>query len=85
MSSRTSWSTPRKSLRKMTCWTGQRWNIEDDNKAGKNEFGLEDYQVRTWPNWHHHVTSSMLAHAFTAVKRAELGKDQDPQETEATE
>jgi SRSO17 transposase len=67
-------------LKQMVGWTGLRWNIEDDNKAGKNEFGLEDYQVRTWPSWHRYVTSSMLAHAFIAVKRAELGKDESPDE-----
>jgi SRSO17 transposase len=70
------------SLKQMVAWTGSRWSIEDDNKAAKNEFGLEDYQVRTWTSWHRYVTSSMLAHAFIAVKRAELGKDQNP-ETEA--
>ena len=71
------------SLNEMVRQAGLRWNIEDDNKAGKNGFGLEDYQVRTWPAWHHHVTSSMLAHAFTAVKRAQLGKDQTAQEETA--
>ena len=33
--------------------------------------------MRTWTSWHRYVTSSMLAHAFIAVKRAELGKEQD--------
>jgi SRSO17 transposase len=65
-------------LAQMVRWTGLRWSIEEDNKAAKNEFGLEDYQVRTWTSWHRYVTSSMLAHAFIAVKRAELGKDLDP-------
>ena len=71
------------SLRQMVRWTGLRWSIEDDNKAAKNEFGLEHYQVRTWPSWHRYVTSGMLAHAFIAVKRAELGKEQPPAETSA--
>ena len=68
------------SLKQMVAWTGLRWNIEDDNKAAKNEFGLEDYQVRTWTSWHRYVTSSMLAHAFIAVKRAELGKEREANE-----
>lgn len=54
------------SLKQMVTWTGLRWNIEDDNKAGKNEFGLGDNEVRTWTSWHRYVTSSMLAHAFSA-------------------
>ncbi|MEV6846729.1 IS701 family transposase [Actinoplanes sp. NPDC051411] len=54
---------------------GLRWNIEDDNKAGKDQLGLDSYQVRKWDPWHRHVTISMLAHAFLAVTRAGLGKD----------
>jgi SRSO17 transposase len=57
---------------------GLRWNIEDDNKAGKDQLGLDAYQVRKWDPWHRHVTISMLAHAFLAVTRAGLGKDPRP-------
>jgi SRSO17 transposase len=74
----------RTSLAQMVRWTGLRWKIEEDNRTGKNEFGLVDTQVRTWPAWHRHITSSMLAHAFVAVKRAELGKDQQPGEATPT-
>jgi SRSO17 transposase len=57
---------------------GLRWNIEDDNKAGKDQLGLDAYQVRKWDPWHRHVTISMLAHAFLAITRANLGKDPTP-------
>jgi SRSO17 transposase len=57
---------------------GLRWNIEDDNKAGKDQLGLDAYQVRKWDPWHRHVTISMLAHAFLAVTRANPGKDPTP-------
>jgi SRSO17 transposase len=60
---------------KMIAAAGLRWNIEDDNKAGKDQLGLDQYQVRKWTPWHRHVTISMLAHAFLAVTRANLGKD----------
>jgi SRSO17 transposase len=40
---------------------GLRWNIEDDNKCGKDQLGLDAYQVRKWNPWHRHVTISMLA------------------------
>ena len=60
---------------------GLRWNIEDDNKCGKDQCGLGDYQVRKWVPWHRHVTISMLAHAFLAVTRANLGKDPTPSPT----
>ena len=74
----------RTSPAQMVRWTGLRWKIGEDNKAGKNEFGLVDTQVRTRPAWHRHITSSTLAHAFVAVKRAELGKDQQPGEATPT-
>jgi SRSO17 transposase len=57
---------------------GLRWNIEDDNKAGKDQLGLDAYQVRKWDPWHRHVTINMLAHAFLAITRAGLGKDPSP-------
>lgn len=62
----------------MIAAAGLRWNIEDDNKAGKDQLGLDAYQVRKWDPWHRHVTISMLAHAFLAVTRARLGKDPRP-------
>jgi SRSO17 transposase len=65
----------------MIAAAGLRWNIEDDNKAGKDQLGLDAYQVRKWDPWHRHVTISMLAHAFLAVTRAGLGKDPSPTPT----
>lgn len=62
---------------------GLRWNIEDDNKAGKDQLGLDHYQVRKWTPWHRHVTICMLAHAFLAVTRAHLGKDARPRHRQA--
>lgn len=59
----------------MIAAAGLRWNIEDDNKAGKDQLGLDQYQVRKWTPWHRHVTICMLAHAFLAVTLASLGKE----------
>lgn len=60
---------------------GLRWNIEDDNKTGKDLLGLDQYQVRRWTSWHRHVTICMLAHAFLTITRARLGKDPSPTES----
>jgi SRSO17 transposase len=46
---------------------GARWPIEECFGAGKNEVGLDHYQVRTWEAWHRHITFAMLAHTFLAV------------------
>lgn len=46
---------------------GARWPIEECFGAGKNEVGLDNYQVRTWDAWHRHTGFSSLAHTFLAV------------------
>lgn len=46
---------------------GARWPIEECFGAGKNEVGLDHYQVRTWDAWHRHITFAMLAHTFLAI------------------
>lgn len=46
---------------------GARWPIEECFGAGKNEVGLDHYQVRTWDAWHRHITLAMLAHTFLAI------------------
>lgn len=38
--------------------------IEECIERGKSETGLADYQVRSWPGWHHHQTLSLLASWF---------------------
>jgi SRSO17 transposase len=35
--------------------------IEASFKRGKSEVGMNEYQVRTWEGWHHHVALSLLA------------------------
>jgi SRSO17 transposase len=49
---------------------GMRWSVESCFEAGKQEAGLDEYEVRSWAGWHRHVTLSMLALAFLAAVRA---------------
>ena len=46
---------------------GARWPIEECFGAGKNEVGLDNYQVRKYDPWHRHITLAMLAHTFLAI------------------
>ena len=41
-----------------------RWPIETEFQQGKGEAGLDEYEVRTWRGWHHHVALALLAAAF---------------------
>jgi hypothetical protein len=35
--------------------------IEASFKRSKGEVGMDAYQVRTWPGWHHHMALSLMA------------------------
>jgi len=56
---------------------GMRWPVELTFEQGKGEVGLEDYEVRSWQGWHHHMVMVMLAHHFLVWARLEL-KDRAP-------
>lgn len=59
---------------------GARWPIEECFGSGKNEVGLDNYQVRAWDAWHRHITLAMLAQTFLAVTahKAKKGAPQKP-------
>ena len=35
--------------------------IEVSLKRGTSEVGMDEYQVRLWPGWHHHMALSLMA------------------------
>ncbi|WP_406318928.1 hypothetical protein OHA77_16370 [Streptosporangium sp. NBC_01639] len=41
------------------------WKIEENNETGKDLLGLTEYRVRKRDGWHRHVTTAMLALAFS--------------------
>ena len=49
---------------KLAHLTGRRWPIETALEEGKGEVGLDHFETRTWPGWHHHMVHSFLAHLF---------------------
>ena len=50
-----------------------RWPIEDCFLRGKQELGLDDYEVRGWRGFHHHMTLVMLAMWFLVLQTRRLG------------
>lgn len=44
--------------------SGWRWPVETVLEEAKGEVGLDHYETRSWPGWHHHVAHSGLAHLF---------------------
>jgi len=51
---------------------GMRWAIECCFAEGKGELGLDHYELRSWPGWHHHMTLVILAHHFLVRLRQRL-------------
>jgi SRSO17 transposase len=64
-------STP---LRTFVWLSGLRWAVEQCFEEGKTEFGMAHYEVRTYPGWHHHMLTTMLAHFFLWHLKLRLGK-----------
>jgi len=65
--------TPLAELGRVGAW---RWTIETGFEQAKGEAGLDEYEVRSWPGWHHHIALVLLANAFLLQLRQEWGEKQ---------
>jgi SRSO17 transposase len=48
---------------------GRRWPIACCLEEGKGELGMDQYELRFWRGWHHHLTVVILAHHFLVRQR----------------
>jgi SRSO17 transposase len=46
-----------------------RWRVEQDYRELKGALGLDHFEGRGWPGWHHHVTLVLVAHGFLTLER----------------
>jgi SRSO17 transposase len=67
-------SAPNCPLLEMVQAGHNRWSVEDCFLRGKQEVGLDDYEVRGWRGWHHHMTLAMLALWFLLLQKRRLGE-----------
>jgi SRSO17 transposase len=54
--------------------SGLRWAIEQCFEEGKTELGMDHYEVRQYPGWHHHMLTTLLAHFFLWPLTLHVGK-----------
>ena len=54
--------------------SGVRWAIEQCFEETKTEVGMDHYEVRKYPGWHHHILCCILAHFFLWHLRIKLGE-----------
>ena len=47
----------------------QRWPIEQQYQELKTELGLDHFEGRTHPGWHHHVVLTALTYNFLQAER----------------
>ena len=47
----------------------QRWRIERTYQDLKDELGLDHYEGRRFPGWHHHVSVVLCCYAFVIAER----------------
>ncbi len=57
---------------------GSRWRIETEFETGKNDVGMDEYETRTWPGWHHHIAMCLLANAFLLSLQQAWGEKDAP-------
>lgn len=58
-----------------------RWPIETEFEVSKTLVGLNEYEVRSWRGWHHHIVMCMLANAFLLNLQQEWGGKDAPDHT----
>jgi len=59
---------------------GMRWPIESSFEEGKGELGMDQYELRFWAGWHHHMTLVILAHHFLVRLQRRLSQREGGQE-----
>jgi SRSO17 transposase len=61
-------------LKTLVWLSGLRWAIEQCFEETKTELGMDQYEVRKFPGWHHHILTCMLAHFFLWHLKIRMGK-----------
>jgi SRSO17 transposase len=59
----------RASLHQIVRLAHQRWAIEQHYQDLKTELGLDHFEGRTYPGWHHHIVISAVAYTFLQKER----------------
>ena len=60
-------STPK---RKLVYIIKERYRTEQVYRELKGEIGLDHFEGRRFPGWHHHVTVALCCYAFVVAERA---------------
>jgi len=56
-------------LERAVGWWKERWQVERGYEQLKGELGLDHFEGRSWPGFHHHAATTFLAYGFLALER----------------
>jgi SRSO17 transposase len=65
-------------LRTFVWLSSLRWAMGQCFEEGKTELGMDHYEVRKYPGWHHHMLMTMLTHFFLWHLKLRVGKKRRP-------
>jgi len=60
-------------IRAVRLWKS-RWPVEQGYQQMKEELGLDHYEGRFWPGFHHHACLVLLAYGFLVLEKQRLAK-----------
>jgi SRSO17 transposase len=60
---------PETTIEQAVLWWKERWQVERGYLQLKDELGLDHFEGRSWPGFHHHAALTFLAYGFLALER----------------
>jgi SRSO17 transposase len=60
---------PETTIERAVGWWKERWQVERGYEQLKGELGLDHFEGRSWPGFHHHAAMTFLAYGFLALER----------------
>jgi SRSO17 transposase len=73
---------PDTTLEQAVAWWKERWQVERGYEQLKGELGLDHFEGRSWPGFHHHAAMTFLAYGFLALERQRAQTAAEPSDAE---
>ena len=68
---------PDTTLERAVGWWKERWQVERGYLQLKGELGLDHFEGRSWPGFHHHAAMTFLAYGVLTLERQRTQEEAD--------